>query len=124
MEISFLKIKQNPIELNYSKDSTSIVGEIERISRDCVKLNSTFSSEVTLICNRCGKEYKDKITYPLELILSEGRYNSNDKIDVVEFFEKKIDFDYIANSEIASIQESYNYCDSCKNSEEILEIEF
>jgi uncharacterized metal-binding protein YceD (DUF177 family) len=124
MEISFLKIKQNPLEIDYSKDSTSIVGTLERVNRDSVKLISTFKTSVEVICNRCGKEYMVDANYPLELLLSEGRYNSNEEIDVVEFFEGKIDLKYLADSEIASIEEGYNFCESCIDNEEILEIEF
>jgi len=124
MEISFSKIKQTPIDVNYKRDNLSIVGTLERINRDCVKLISTLKASTQVICNRCGKEINLPLEYPLELILSEGRYNGNDEIDVVEFFDGVIDFNYLAESEIASTQESYNYCNSCKDSDEILEIEF
>ncbi len=124
MDISFFKIKQNPLDINYTKDNFSLIGKLERINRDCVKLDTTFKTSVDVVCNRCGKEFKIDANYPLELILSDGRYNSNKDIDVVEFFDKKIDFDYIINSEIASIKGDYNLCNSCKDSDEILEIEF
>ena len=124
MEISFNKIKQTPIDIDYSNNLAKIIGVIERIDRSLVKLNSNFSAKVNLTCNRCGKDYKKNFNYPLELILSEGKYNNNDKIDVIEFFNGKIDFDYIIESEIASIEEDYNFCESCSNTEDILEIEF
>ncbi len=124
MEISFSKIKHSPIDINYSFNNSSVVGTIERINRDCVKLNSNFKSSVDVICNRCGKEYKVDVEYPLELILSDGRYNDKDEIDVVEFFDRKIDFNYLIESEIASIKQDYNYCSSCQDSDELLEVEF
>jgi len=124
MEISFLKIKQNPLEINYIDNSASIIGELSRVDRNSVKLNSTFKASVEVICNRCGKEYMVDANYPLELLLSEGRYNSNDEIDVVEFFDGKIDLKYLIESEIASIEEGYNFCESCIDNEDILEIEF
>ncbi len=124
MEISFLKIKHTPIDIDYSKDSAKIVGIVDRVDRDSVKLSSRFNASITLTCNRCGKEYKQEFSYPLELILSEGRYNSNKEIDVIEFFNGSVDFDYIINSEISSIKEDYNFCIDCKDSEDILEIEF
>ena len=124
MEISFSKIKHSPIDINYSFNNSSVVGTIERINRDCVKLNSNFKSSVDVICNRCGKEYKVDVEYPLELILSDGRYNDKDEIDVVEFFDRKIDFNYLIESEIASIKQDYNYCSSCQDSDKLLEVEF
>ncbi len=124
MEISFFKIKQNPLDINYSKDNSSIKGTLERVNRDSVKLNSTFDASVKVVCNRCGKEYIVNSSEPLELVLSDGRYNSEKEIDVVEFFDGKIDFNYLIESEIASIQEGYNLCDSCIDTDEILEFEF
>jgi len=124
MEISFLKIKQNPVEINYSEGTSSIIGTIERVNRNSVKLNSTFKASIKVICNRCGKGYIVDANYPLELLLSEGRYNSNDEIDVVEFFDGKIDLKYLIESEIASIEEGYNFCESCIDNKDILEIEF
>jgi len=124
MEIAFSKIKQSPMDINYSKDGVLIEGTLERVDRDCVKLNSNFQSNVEVVCNRCGKEYKIDANYPLELILSDGGYNGKDEMDVVEFYDNKIDFDYLALSEVTSIKEDYNYCSSCQDSDELLEIEF
>jgi len=124
MEISFSKIKQNPIEIDYSLGSSSIRGRLKRVTKDNIKLFSTFKTSLDVICSRCGKEYLIKIDEPLELLLSDGRYNSKDEIDVVEFFNGKIDFDYLINSEVASIQEGYNFCESCIDNKNILEIEF
>jgi len=124
MEISFSKIKQSPIDVNYSKDGVEIIGTLERVSRDNIKLDSNFKSNVEVICNRCGKEYKIDANYPLGLILSDGGYNGKDELDVVEFYDGKIDFDYLALSEVTSIKEDYNFCSECQDTDELLEVEF
>jgi hypothetical protein len=123
MQIDFNKIK-SLIDINYSKNDTTIVGTLERVNRSCVKLNATFHSTVTVTCNRCGKEFSKPFDYDLSLLISDGAYKERDEIDIIEFFKGKVDFDYIAQSEISSIQEDYNYCSDCVNSDEILEIEF
>jgi len=123
MQIDFNKVR-NLIDINYSKNSATIVGTLERVNRSCVKLNATFDSTVTVTCNRCGKEFSKPFNYDLSLLLCDGAYKDRDEIDIVEFFKGKIDFDYIAQSEIASIQEDFNYCTECINSDDILEIEF
>ncbi len=124
MEISFSKIKQSPVDVNYSKDGVEIIGTLERVSRDNIKLDSNFKSTVEVICNRCGKEYKIDANYPLGLILSDGGYNGKDELDVVEFYDGKIDFDYLALSEVTSIKEDYNFCSECQDTDELLEVEF
>jgi len=123
MTVNFAKVKYSGSELNYNKDGVSIVGRLEKVNRDSVKLDSTFKSTVTVTCSRCGKEFTKEVEYPLELILSDGRYNNSDEIDVIEFFDGNIDITYISESEIASIQEDYNFCQDCKEAEEILEVE-
>ncbi len=123
MTVNFAKVKYSGSELNYNKDGVSIVGTLEKVNRDSVKLDSTFKSTVTVTCSRCGKEFTKEVEYPLELILSDGRYNNSDEIDVIEFFDGNIDITYISESEIASIQEDYNFCQDCKEAEEILEVE-
>ena len=124
MEISFSKIKQSPVDVNYSKDGVEIIGTLERVSRDNIKLDSNFKSTVEVICNRCGKEYKIDANYPLGLILSDGGYNGKDELDVVEFYDGKIDFDYLSLSEVTSIKEDYNFCSECQKTDELLEVEF
>jgi len=124
MQIDFIKIKQSPIDINYSKDTTKIVGTLERINKDCVKLDSEFTSQVDLICNRCGKEFKKEFNYPLALLLADGVYSDSSDLDIIEFHNNKIDFDYIAFSEKTSIEEDFNYCKDCQNSDETLEYEF
>jgi uncharacterized metal-binding protein YceD (DUF177 family) len=124
MQIDFLKVKSAPINIDYSKNGVDIKGFIERINKNCVKLDSTFSTKVILTCSRCGKEYEKIVSYPLNLILSEGNYEDNSEIDIIEFYDGNMDFDYIAFSEVESLKEDYNYCDECKDSDEIFEVEF
>ena len=124
MQIDFNKIHRSLIDINYSKDNIKIIGTLDRINKSCVKLDATFNSTIDLVCNRCGKEFSKPFNYEISLILADGAYKDKSEIDIVEFFEGKIDFDYLAQSEIASIKEDYNFCEECINSDDILEIEF
>ena len=124
MQIDFAKVKSTLADINYSKDGVTINGTIKRVDRNSVELNSTFSTEVNLICNRCGKEFKKSFKYPLLLLLSDGNISDSENLDIIEFHNGKIDFDYIAQSEVTSIEEDYNLCENCADSEDILEKEF
>ncbi len=123
MQIDFNKVK-SLIDINYSKENVKITGTLEKINKSCVQLDATFESTVIVTCNRCGKEFSKPFKYDLSLLLSDGAYKAKDEIDTIEFFKGKIDFDYIAQSEITSLEEDYNYCSDCVNSDDILEIEF
>ena len=124
MQIAFNKIKNAQVDIDYSKDKSNILGYLERVNKDSVKLEANFSTKVTLTCNRCGKEFEKGISYPLNLLLTDGAYRDKDEIDIVEFFEGKIDFEYLLKSELSLIEGDYNYCDDCKESEDIFEKEF
>jgi len=124
MQIDFAKVKSTLADINYSKDGITIIGTIKRVDRDSVELKSTFKTEVNLICNRCGKEFKKSFEYPLNLLLSDNNISDSQNLDIIEFHNGKIDFDYIAQSEVASIEEDYNLCDSCEDSQDIFEKEF
>ena len=123
MVIAFSKVRHTPTELEFIQDGVSITGTLTKMSRDLVKLESHFKADVNVICSRCGKDYTKRVEYPLGLILSDGRYNDNDEIDVIEFFDNMIDITYISASEIASIQEDYNFCSECQKTDEVLEVE-
>jgi len=123
MQIDFRKVKSSTLDIDFSKENSKIVGTLKRVDRDSVKLDSTFSTKLKLICNRCGKEFEREFSYPLNLILSDGVYSDPSEIDIVEFKEGKIDFNYLLDSENALIEEDYNYCDSCKDKEDF-EVEF
>ena len=123
MQIDFRKIKSSTLDIDYSNNNSNIVGTIKRVDRDSVKLESNFSTKLKLICNRCGKEFEKEFSYPLNLILADGIYSDPMDLDIVEFNDGKIDFNYLLDSETASIQEDYNYCDSCKDKEDF-EVEF
>ena len=118
MQIDFRKVKSSTLDIDFSKENSKIVGTLKRVDRDSVKLDSTFSTKLKLICNRCGKEFEREFSYPLNLILSDGVYSDPSEIDIVEFKEGKIDFNYLLDSENALIEEDYNYCDSCKDKED------
>ena len=124
MQIDFAKVKSTLADINYLKDGVSIIGSIKRVDRDSVELKSTFKTEVNLICNRCGKEFKKSFEYPLNLLLSDNNISDSQNLDIIEFHNGKIDFDYIAQSEVASIEEDYNLCDSCEGNQDIFEKEF
>ena len=124
MQIAFNKIRHAQVDIDYSKDKSNILGYLERVNKDSVKLEANFSTKITLTCNRCGKEFEKEISYPLNLLLTDGAYSDKDEIDIVEFFEGKIDFDYLLKSELSLIEGDYNYCDDCKENEDTFEKEF
>jgi hypothetical protein len=49
---------------------------------------------------------------------------TSDDLDIIEFVDGVIDLDFILKSEISSIQNYYNLCESCKTQDKEFEQEF
>ncbi|WP_233709548.1 DUF177 domain-containing protein [Helicobacter pametensis] len=88
-------------------------GEVTRISSKLFRLDALLQGEIDLICDRSGEEYREYIDERLTLLISNGLWDqqsqdNRDDFDVIEFFEGFIDFEYILQSEIDSIQMQYH----------------
>lgn len=88
-------------------------GEIKRIGERLFKIDSVLIGKIQLICDRSGEEYLEEINESLVLLISNGIWdgqsqNNKDDFDVIEFFDGFVDFGYILQSEIDSIQMQYH----------------
>lgn len=113
MKISFQKITDQPKNFSLQKDKLLLSGSVVRVSQNLYKIASSLEGEVLLICDRSGEEFFKEIKEDLTLYISNGIWDiqSQDKgneLDVIEFFEGFIDFEYILQSEISSIQMQYH----------------
>lgn len=113
MKIEFKKISSAPKSFSLKQGGLSFSGEVKRIETKLFEICALLEGKVTLICDRSGEEYQEQINENLVLFVSNGIWdkqsqnNSND-FDVIEFFEGFIDFEYILQSEIDSIQMQYH----------------
>jgi len=97
---------------------------LERKDYHKVKLEAILSGEIDLICYRCGKEFKKELETPLNLTITNRVIETSDDLDIIEFVDGVIDLDFILKSEISSIQNYYNLCESCKTQDKEFEQEF
>lgn len=113
MKISFQKIGDQPKNFSLQKDELLFSGNVIRVSQNLYKITSSLKGEVLCICDRSGEEFFKEIKEDLTLHISNGIWDmqSQDKgdgLDVIEFFDGFIDFEYILQSEISSIQMQYH----------------
>jgi uncharacterized metal-binding protein YceD (DUF177 family) len=87
-------------------------------------LDAHLSGSIELTCDRCGKTYNYDIDNDLKLKLSDIISEDKDDLDIIEFLDGEIDMSYILQSEINTFKSTYNYCDSCDNSDEDFEVEY
>jgi len=124
MKIVFDKVGNQQKSFSLTNQNVNFEGTLEKIGYHLVSLKSHLEGKIDLVCDRCGKEYQEDIKFPLELTLSKNVIETEDDLDIIEFLDGIIDLDFILQSEIASIQNTYHYCDSCKNDTTEFEQEF
>jgi len=125
MRIAFNKILKYPSDFNYQEGDLKISGQLQRVDSYKAELIGEIEGEIELVCNRCGKSFKESINIPLKLYLSNRAIKIDDELeDMMEFLDGIIDISQILESEIASYLSDYHYCPKCAESEEEIDIEF
>lgn len=113
MKIAFQKITGQPKSFSLQKEGLLFSGNIKRLSQNLYKITSSLEGKVLCVCDRSGEDFFKEIQEELTLHISNGIWDmqSQDKgngLDVIEFFDGFIDFEYILESEISSIQMQYH----------------
>ena len=124
MKIVFDKIGSTGKPIELSVDGVLLEGTLQKSGYHQVTLEANLKGTIELTCDRCGNTYDYKMDSKLRLKLSDLVSEDKDDLDIIEFLDGKIDVLQILQSEIASIQSSYHYCDNCDNDDEDFEIEF
>ncbi len=124
MKIVFDKIgsTKKPFELSVS--SVSLEGTLVKSGYHRVRLEGQLQGRIELTCDRCGEEYQEDMKSSIHLTLSDEVIETEDDLDIIEFIDGVIDLDFIVQSEIASVQNSYHYCEKCNADESEFEQEF
>lgn len=125
VRIEFRKITEKPkqIHLIYDDKQSEIMleneyielqGEIMRQDSRLVVFRGSIKGNLELICSLSGNEFDAKIDESLVLYFSDGIWESQSQskainsLDVIEFFDGFIDFDFVLTSELESIRLDYN----------------
>ena len=124
MKIAFSKVGRSPAEFRYSEKEMTISGTLLKEGHHQVALDSSVSGELTLVCDRCGKEFLSEVSFPLELTLTDRPEKISDNLDTIEFLNGEIDIAALLESEIASYRSSYHYCPECREDDNEIDIEY
>ena len=124
MKIVFDKIGQSPKPFELEIDSVSLKGTLTKRGYRRVKLDGELRGSIEISCDRCGDAYSYNMDTPLALTLSDEVIETEDDLDIIEFLDGIIDLEFIIESEIASVQNSYHNCKKCESDEEEFEREF
>jgi len=124
MKIVFDKIGQSVKPFDLTVNNVRLEGTLAKSGYHQLRLEGRLEGQVELACDRCGNEYYYNMKSPLHLTLSDEVIETKDDLDIIEFIDGVIDLEFIVQSEIASVQNSYHNCKKCENDEEEFEQEF
>jgi len=124
VKIVYDKIGQTKKPFELSVAGVKLKGTLAKSGYHRLRLEGNLDGEVELSCDRCGEVYQYAMQYPLNLTLSDEVIETKDDLDIIEFIDGVIDLEFIVQSEIASVQNAYHYCEKCENDEEEFEKEF
>ncbi len=124
MKIVFDKIGQSEKPFELSVDNVQLEGTLVKCGYHRVRLEGEIQGSIPLNCDRCGEEFSHVMNAPLRLTLSDQVIETEDDLDIIEFIDGVIDLEFIIQSEIASIQNSYHNCKACEEDDSEFEKEF
>jgi hypothetical protein len=127
MKIEFRKIPLNGTKFEIFSDSVRFLGTFSKISSKLAKINANLSGDCNVDCCKCGKNIKINVDENINFLVSDGIYESiqnDDKFIVIEIEDHFLDFDEILYSEVESLKSEYYICDTCKNNDNLVELEY
>jgi len=124
MKIVFDKIGQSPKPFELTVNGVHLEGTLTKSGYHRLRLEGKLNGQVELSCDRCGEVYHYDMKSPLHLTLLDEVIETEDDLDIIEFIDGMIDLEFIVQSEIASVENSFHCCEKCDADESEFEQEF
>jgi uncharacterized metal-binding protein YceD (DUF177 family) len=115
VQILFKKILHNEISFETKLEDIRFYGKAQKHSKDLVLCQGKIEGRFLHTCDRCGEEFELEIDEEIELFASDGIYEKEDSLDIIEFENGILDFDTLLHSEIEAYKSDYHYCKNCSN---------
>ena len=128
MKIEFRKIPLNVGEFDVISNSVKFLGTFSKISSKLAKIYANLNGNCDVDCCKCGTNITININEDINFLVSDGNYEPNHHDDkefvIIESEDHILDFDDILHSEIESLKSEYYICDTCKNNDDLVELEY
>jgi len=129
VKIEFRKIPLNDTEFEISSDSVKFLGNFSKISSKLVRVDAKLIGKCDIDCCKCGSNIVHDIDEKVDFLISDGIYTQDEQHNdegfiIIEIDDHIINFEEILHSEIESLKSEYYICDTCKNNNNLVEIEY
>ena len=128
MKIEFRKLPIESTKFEISSNSVKFLGTFSKITSNLAKLDTNLLGNCDVDCCKCGDTLNIELNEKVKFLVSDGIYKEDSRDDeeaiVIEIEDHIVDFDEILHSEIESLNSEYYLCDTCKNNDNFVEIEY
>jgi uncharacterized metal-binding protein YceD (DUF177 family) len=116
MKIVFKKVPITGVDFKTSFEDIKFYGILEKKSRNLVQCSGKLEGTLSCHCARCGDEMSLHVDEKINLLVSDGLYESGEElVEVMEFFDETVDLDTILQSEVETLKSDYHYCATCSD---------
>jgi hypothetical protein len=128
MKIEFRKLPIDTNEFEISSNSVKFLGTFSKITSNIAKIDTTLIGDCDVDCCKCGNMLTISLDEKVNFLVSDGIYTKDSRDDeeriVIELEDHILDFDELLHSEIESVKSEYYVCDTCKEHNQFVEIEY
>ena len=128
MKIEFRKLPIEATKFEILSDSVKFLGTFSKITSNLAKLDTSLLGNCDVDCCKCGTTLNISLNEKIKFLISDGIYTVDSRDDeeaiVIEVENHIVDFDDILRSEIESLNSEYYICDTCKENDQFVELEY
>jgi len=117
MLVEFKKVPSSGIHFETELSDIRLSGNAQKIDKSLVKCIGSIQGTFFHVCDRCAEDFKLSIHERVEVFASDGLYvdtESEELLNVIEFFDGSIDFGIILQSELEAFKSDYHFCGQCE----------
>ena len=122
MQVEFRRIAPTPSSFEVMGEGVVLSGSFQKRPDGLVDLQAHLKGPLALACDRCGEAYEVSLDEELELVASDGVYESEvdeeEDEGVIEFLDGKLDLNEVSRGEVELIRGDYHVCPKCTDIEE------
>ena len=128
MKIEFRKVPLKVSEFEIDSYSVKFSGTFCKITSKLAKIDANLDGKLEVDCCKCGESFSINVNEKIDFLVSDGIYSNSNKDEeefiVIEVKDNILDFNEILNSELESLKSEYYICDTCKQNDQFVEIEY
>jgi uncharacterized metal-binding protein YceD (DUF177 family) len=127
VKIEFRKIPLQDSEFEINLNSVKFLGTFSKISSKLARIDSVLSGKCDVDCCKCGTTFSIPVDNEVKFLVSDGVYSSakeDEESVIIEVEGHMLDFNEVLHSELESLKSEYYVCDTCKNNDDLVEIEY